>query len=75
MCNLWETKIQGTSRNFDYSKKKELNLSKTYLGREDFAQGISKTVFSRILSLGMTKCFISSINHLSNTIFLQRTVP
>ena len=60
---------------YDYSKKKELNLSKTYLGREDFAQGISKTVFSRILSLGMTKCFISSINHLSNTIFLQRTVP
>ena len=56
-------------------KKKKKDLPQTYLGREDFVQGISKTVFSGILSLGMTKCFMSSINHLSNTIFLRRTVP
>lgn len=40
---------------YDYAKK-ELNLSQAYLGREDFVHGISKTVFSGILSSGKTQC-------------------
>ena len=73
-ANFGKSKFKGLlgilirKSHYDYSKKKkkDLNLSQTYLCKEDFAHSISKTVFSGIPSLGMTKC---------STVFLQRTVP
>lgn len=75
LCANLKSKFKGllgiliSKSYYDYSKKKkkkDLNLSQTYLCKEDFAHGISKTVFSGIPSSGMTKC---------STVFLQRTVP